>query len=291
MKEGRASLTAVAVAVARGLARAPDRTAPEVLPPVVAGPLRRWQALPSWARRLRLLPRLASGGLVDHLDLRTATIDAALTDAVEHGARTLVLLGAGFDGRAYRMSGLRGVDVFEVDHPATATAKQAAAEGLPLHARSLRSVQVDFDRMSVAEALQAEGHDATQPTVWIWEGVTPYLPRAAIEQTLDAIADRSAPKSRLLMTYAVPQLVGRPRLDAVVRSGFAWLGEPLRGEMTPAEAADLLSKRAFDPLSDSGQNDWAGPRRLAYHLAWPLRAERLLLAEKRGQPPPPRPHK
>lgn len=283
MKDGQASITAMAVATARALARDADATAPSLLPEPLGLALRQWQRLPGWARRFRLAPRLASAGLVDHLDLRTAAIDRELADAVDAGARTLVLLGAGFDGRAYRLDGLRDVDVFEVDHPATSAAKRERATSLTARSRSLFHVDVDFDRMSVADALADHGHDDTLPTVWIWEGVTPYLPHEAIDITLRAVASRSAPGSRLLMTYAVPDLVGRsaPFVEAVVRQSFAVLGEPLRGAMEPDVAIDRVAQHGFETLRDTGQREWAGSRRLAFHLARPLRAERLLVAEKR----------
>lgn len=282
MRPGQISLTAVAVAAARGLARSPDPTAVPLLPAPLGTALSQWQALPQWARSVRLAPRLASGGLVDHLDLRTGAIDRELDEAVHAGARTLVILGAGFDGRAYRLPCLRGLDVFEVDHPDTSASKRTRAAALSSTARSLRHVAVDFDQMSVDDALEEHGHDASVPTVWIWEGVTPYLPPAATEITLRAIARRSAPSSRLLMTYAVPKLVGRsaPRLEAIVRQGFAWLGEPLRGAMTPQEAARCVQAHGFESIRDSGQREWAGSRKLAYHLARPLRAERLLVSAR-----------
>ena len=279
MKEGRASLTALAVATARGLARTPDPTAPALLPTPLGTALRRWQALPAWTRRIRMSPRMLSGGLVDHLDLRTTAIDQEIARALPRSS-ALVLLGAGFDGRAYRLPDLSSTTVFEVDHPDTARAKHERARHLRPRCRELVHVTVDFDRTSVADALAAHDHDSTRPTIWVWEGVTPYLPLPAIEHTLDAIARRSAPGSRLLMTYAVPQLAGRPWMDTVVRQGFSWLGEPLRGVMTPEQASTYVARRGFETISDSGQNEWAGQRRLAFHLARPLRAERLLVAER-----------
>ena len=283
MKDGQASITAMAVATARALARDADVTAPRLLPEPLGLALRGWQGLPPWARRLRLAPRLVSGGLVDHLDLRTTAIDREVTEAVRHGARTLVLLGAGFDGRAYRLDCLGDVDVFEVDHPATSAAKRERATSLTARSRSLFHVDVDFDRMSVADALEHHGHDAARPTVWVWEGVTPYLPHGAIDATLRAVASRCASGSRLLMTYAVPDLVGRsvPGVEAVVRRSFALLGEPLRGALEPDAAIGRVAEHGFETLRDTGQREWAGSRRLAFHLARPLRAERLLVAEKR----------
>lgn len=282
MRGDQASLTAMAVAAARGLAREPDPTAARLLPAPLGAAIGRWQSLPGWARSMRLVPRLASGGLVDHLDLRTAAIDLALEQAVRAGARALVVLGAGFDGRAYRLDCLRDVDVFEVDHPATAAAKRERTTHLTARARSVVHVDVDFDRTSVADALAQRGQDPALPTAWIWEGVTPYLSPQAIAATLDAVASRSGSGSRMLMTYAVRNLVGRPApwLERAVRQGFSLLGEPLRGEMDPDEAAQAVRSRGFEPLHDTGQHDWAGSRRLALQLARPLRAERLLVARR-----------
>ncbi len=283
MKAGRASLTALAVATARGIgtrAFAPDPTAAKILPAPVATLLRGWQSLPAWARAGLVGPRLLSGGVVDHITLRTRAIDAAVRAAVDRGAEQLVILGAGYDGRAHRMPELASVCVFEVDHPDTAAAKQARAHDLPACAAEIRYAGIDFDREALGPRLGAAGHDASRPTVWIWEGVTPYLPLQATTASLSALAERSAPGSTLAMTYATPQLTGgdHPRLEAVVRRGFSWLGEPLRGALEPEDAAKLVQKHGFTPNADTGQAVWAGGDRLAYALARPLRSERLLVA-------------
>ncbi|MFO0661821.1 MAG: class I SAM-dependent methyltransferase [Polyangiaceae bacterium] len=47
--------------------------------------------------------RVLSAGLVDHIALRTAAIDAAVDESVSRGVRQLVILGAGLDLRAYRL--------------------------------------------------------------------------------------------------------------------------------------------------------------------------------------------
>ncbi|MEM6291959.1 MAG: SAM-dependent methyltransferase [Myxococcota bacterium] len=285
MKAGRASLTALAVATARGIgtgAFAPAPTAAAILPAPVAAALRGWQSLPRWARASLVAPRLLSGGVVDHITLRTRAIDQAVREAVERDAEQLVILGAGYDGRAHRMTELRSVRVFEVDHPATAAVKQARARTLPACAAEIRYAGIDFDQEALGPCLAAAGHDAERPTVWIWEGVTPYLPLSATTASLAALAERSPPGSTLVMTYAVPQLTGgdHPRLEAVVRRGFSWLGEPLRGALEPADAAELVRKYGFQPESDTGQDAWARDDRLAYALARPLRSERLLIAAR-----------
>jgi methyltransferase (TIGR00027 family) len=51
--------------------------------------------------------------------VRTRYIDDALTAALRSGVEQVVILGAGFDSRAYRVPGIAWTRVFEVDHPAT----------------------------------------------------------------------------------------------------------------------------------------------------------------------------
>ena len=71
----------------------------------------------------------------------------------------LVILGAGLDARAYRLPELAGVDVYEVDFPATQQDKHDRIKGLRPVARSLRHVPVDFGRDALGSALAAAGHD------------------------------------------------------------------------------------------------------------------------------------
>jgi methyltransferase (TIGR00027 family) len=50
---------------------------------------------------------------------RTRLIDEWLCEAMGAGVKQAVLLGAGFDSRAWRLPALADARVFEVDHPAT----------------------------------------------------------------------------------------------------------------------------------------------------------------------------
>jgi methyltransferase (TIGR00027 family) len=173
---------------------------------------------------------------------RTIAIDQAVREAA---APQLVILGAGLDGRAWRMPELRDVTVFEVDHPDSQRDKRARVTALPQIARDVRFVAVDFSRDDLERALQDAGHDAARPTTWIWEGVVMYLTPAEVEATLAIVARRSAPGSRLLVLYHGPYLM-RIVVGLVTRR----LGEPLRSKFTPAELRALLGKYAFGVTRD-----------------------------------------
>src|SRR5262249_46565830 len=98
---------------------------------------------------------------------RTIAVDEAVREA---RSPQLVILGAGLDGRAWRMRELAETTVFEVDHPDTQREKRSRIGTLAQAARDVRFVPVDFTRDSLDEALAAAGHDPARPTTWIWEG-------------------------------------------------------------------------------------------------------------------------
>jgi methyltransferase (TIGR00027 family) len=188
--------------------------------------------------------------MADMIALRTAAIDAAVRKAIEGGATQLVIVGAGYDGRAWRMPELAGIRIFEVDHPATQGAKRARLAELPAAIGVVSFVSMNFELKSLDTALGRAGHDPTSPTCWIWEGVVMYLTRDAMRATLHDIAARSAHGSTLIVNY---HTVHR-RLFA--RLMFRLIGEPQISAWSPEEmAADLRSVR-FVVREDSNMSEW-----------------------------------
>jgi len=189
-------------------------------------------------------------GMGDMLGLRTAAIDVAVRDAIANGATQLVILGAGYDGRAWRMPELTEVQVFEVDHPATQASKRAHLSELPPALGQVRFVPMDFERESLSEVLARAGHDRSSPTCWIWEGVVMYLTRNAMRETLAGIADRSARGSTLIVNYHTSHR------SFVARLMFRLIGEPQISAWTPEAMADDLRVVGFVVREDSGMLDW-----------------------------------
>ena len=114
-----------------------------------------------------------------------ASSEEALTEAVNNGATQLVVLGAGLDTLAYRTPLAGRLRIFEVDFPATQARKRdmlAAAEiAVP---DTLTYVAVDFERQTLAEALDAAGFVAAKRSFFSWLGVVPYLTETAVFSTL-----------------------------------------------------------------------------------------------------------
>lgn len=286
MLEDVPSVTAMVVAFSRGFMGASVRNerdphAEALLPTPFAETLR---VLRGAVRGRPMLERAISLATVDtlaHTSLRTEEIDEAVARAVADGTRQLVIVGAGLDARAYRLESLRGVTVYEVDHPATQRLKKSKASRLEPVAEAIIHVAVDFARDRLEDALQTAGHDPAQKTLWIWEGVTMYLPREAMRQTLYVLSRRSAAGSRLVVTYAEPAFTTLPtRLVPAMRAVFAAVGEPIIGDLEPNEMHAELRHEGFEVLSDTGSVEWE--RRYARSEAPLVRVlERVCVAEKR----------
>lgn len=234
-------------AVAHGrtmVARFSDPTAMLLLPEEARERVERFRAEP---RPTRLGPRLVwerLNALANVMVGRTVAIDDAVRDAA---APQVVILGAGLDGRAWRMPELAGAIVFEVDHPDSQREKRSRLPALSQRARDVRFVPVDFTRDDLDHALAAAGHDVGRRTTWIWEGVVMYLRRSEVEATLGVIARRSAVESRLIIAYHAPALM-------LILAGLLVrrVGEPLRSVYTAGGMQSLLERHGFNVVRDDG---------------------------------------
>jgi methyltransferase (TIGR00027 family) len=122
--------------------------------------------------------------------VRTRFIDEALARAVADGAAHVVILGAGFDSHAYRCQELlANVRVFEVDRPATqALKKQRVQEAVGGPPANLTYVPIDIQHEDLADVLRRHGHDQSQRTFFIMEGVTMYVSEEGVRATLRYVA-------------------------------------------------------------------------------------------------------
>ena len=180
----------------------------------------------------RVAERVVPGGLWFEV-ARTRFMDDVMRDELAAGAGQLVILGAGFDSRAYRFRELlEGVGVFEVDHPATSRLKRERLRKifgeLPSH---VRYVEVDFETDDLGERLAEAGYDDTGRTLFLWSGVAPYISDDAVGAVLSFVGARSGAGSAIVFDY-----VFREFLDgddgfygaAQLRKSVERQGEPFR---------------------------------------------------------------
>jgi methyltransferase (TIGR00027 family) len=249
MKKGSSSKTAEYVCMGRAMAhgvlapgRFDDPTALLLLPDEARRQVQKQRAgKPPQSLRERLRSEyLKTQSMM--MVARTVAIDDAIRAA---RAPQVVILGAGLDGRAWRLPELRDVSVFEVDHADSQREKRERVAKLQPVSYDIRFVAVDFERDELETALAAAGHDETRPTTWVWEGVVMYLSPADIEATLAVVERRSAAGSRLIIAYHVPALILK-----VVGILLKRLGEPLRSAFRPQQMRALLAQHGFDVLGD-----------------------------------------
>jgi methyltransferase (TIGR00027 family) len=280
MIDDKPSITAAAVAWARAATDEQDEITKWLVPRGYHAFLSATASERVGKKASTAIRRVVSGGLTDHMRLRTAAIDGLLEQAVNVGVEQLVLLGAGLDARAYRLAWLADVTVFEVDHPASQQYKQRKVAKSVVACGSLTHVAVDFACESLPDKLTAAGFDPHKPAFWIWEGVTMYLPRATTSATLAAIASLSCAGSRIVATYMLPEQFGNGVWSRRVKQLFSALDEPLVGGMTPAEMRSMLREHGFKALADGSNSDWA-QQLGASGAGWALlfRSERMAVAE------------
>src|SRR5262249_43318092 len=119
-------------------------------------------ALASWeaSGALGNVAARLSPGLAAYVLTRHRFIDDCLQRALAGPVEQLVLLGAGYDSRAYRFaSALKRRPVFEVDFPATSRRKAriVARAGARLPSIDVRRVELDFASESLEQRLRAAG--------------------------------------------------------------------------------------------------------------------------------------
>lgn len=276
------SRTAQAVAAARavGLRGLHDPIAPRVLSDgrqrLVQALRRTIEASPTGETVVNTL----SAGLAGHAALRMDAVDRAVTTGVDAGCRQVVVLGAGYDTRAWRLPHLDGCLVAEVDLPDTQAVKQRCLEGItPI--TPVRFAPADLSEDALGRVLPRTGHDPEQPTVWVWEAVAPYLPHDAVQATVTSVGRLSAPGSSVAMTVARPELIGSgpvsTLLSPAARGLFAGIGEPLRSTYDDDAVIALLTDAGFSGVAVSGPEEWAAGAGRA-PLPDAFAAERLAVA-------------
>jgi methyltransferase (TIGR00027 family) len=124
-----------------------------------------------------------------------AAVDRYLPDVAQ-----FVILGAGFDTRAYRLPNDTRVRVFEVDSPQTQIVKHETLKKAGIDSSGVTFVPADFEKEDWLARLTAAGFDPDKRTLLLLEGVTMYLDREAVEDTLRKIAS-TAHKSVVAFDY------------------------------------------------------------------------------------------
>ena len=246
----RGSLTALGIAVVRAMER--ERPPQER---IVDDPFARHFVGEGMYRFVTFFDKLGwserrGPGVIGWLMARERAIDDAMLRLLGEGMQQMVILGAGYDARAYRFQRrLAEVKVFEVDHPATQAGKKAKLDKISDELTGdVTLVPVDFESQKLSDRLRESGYDPALRTLFIMQGVIMYLTSDAVDSTLSFIRTQSGPGSAVVFDYVSDALTsGRSAHGEIAHTNSygRFTGEQIRLGIDPAHAPAWLEARGF----------------------------------------------
>lgn len=188
-------------------------------------------------------------GATDTVVSRIRFVDDCLKDCIKEGIEQLVILGAGYDSRAYRFNKLRSKRVFEVDHPNTQSLKKEKIIKifgcLPNH---VKFVPVDFEKEKLMPKLSAAGYRRDLKTLFIWEGVNKYLTPNAVNDLLSVVSGNSCGGSSIVFDYLFQSMVDRSSGSKLAEKALnfqAKKGEPFIFGLPEKNPEHIIMSRGF----------------------------------------------
>ncbi len=160
-------------------------------------------------------PQEGAEGISDFVVARTLYFDRIIQRVVGD-VEQFVLLGAGYDTRAYGQLKREGVACFELDQAQTQRLKISCLSKGGIDADHVTFVEVDFAQEDAFERLEAAGYDPSKKTLFLWEGVTLYLSEQDVRKTLRDVRDHSGAGSVL-----VADIYGDRFIQVVARGAMA----------------------------------------------------------------------
>lgn len=171
----------------------------------------------------------------------------------------LVILGAGYDTRPYRLKCLKDIKIFEVDHPNTQRFKiEKIKEIFGSTPENVTYVPIDFEIQDLGQLLEM-GYDSSKKTLFILEGLVMYIPPKAVTKTLNFIVKYSPQGSILLFDYYPESVVDgtcRLKIGDNIRNHLISLGEPLQFGIKEGELEEFLGEFGFSNIKNVNSEDY-----------------------------------
>ena len=208
-----------------------------------------------WEQRERILP-----GIDNSVIARVRYFDDFVKRSIEEGLEQLVILGAGYDSRAYRIEGLTKIKVFEVDHPAMQALKIEKIKKifgyLPDH---VTYIPADLGREDFGQKLLEMGYSQSKKTLFLMEGLLYYLPPEIVNKILSFISKNSGKGNVIIFDYHPQSVVdGSCELEVGknLYNQLAQFGEPLRFGIKEGSIEVFLMERGFSEIQNVTSNDY-----------------------------------
>jgi methyltransferase (TIGR00027 family) len=151
---------------------------------------------------MRNYSKIATTNLVDYPIVRSCYIEEELLSpwCSIHQKSQIVLLGAGFDTRAYRFKPFKTNShiIFEIDFPIVIQNKEKILKNKnPLC--DLRRLSADLTDSEWASPLFTKGFSSNIPTFWVLEGLVYYMEPNEVSHLLTKAADISEKDSQIFV--------------------------------------------------------------------------------------------
>jgi methyltransferase (TIGR00027 family) len=199
---------------------------PPVARQMVFGPILLANRLTGYLPRAFRYPFEGEVGEAAEASARQAFLDQVVERALPHVSQ-FVILGAGFDTRAYRLPPGASVRAFEVDTPKTQAVKRAMLQKAGVDAAHITFVPADFEKEDWLARLVESGFDPSRPTLFLWEGVMMYLDRASVQDTFRKIAGSARGSIVAFDYFTTEPLVSMKPYWRFARVSTKAAGEPL----------------------------------------------------------------
>jgi methyltransferase (TIGR00027 family) len=254
-------LTALGVAVCRAIEthRRLDRLVsdPYAAAFVHAAPL----PLPTWLD-VDAAPGSPWELMVPYFAVRSKFFDEFVTGACAEGLDQVVLLAAGLDSRAFRLDWPPMTTLYELDAPKVLTFKNQVLidQGARTHCVH-RAVAVDL-RDDWALALLEAGFDPSRRTVWLAEGLLPFLSDEARVRLFSQVHQLSLAGSRVAADHVRGDMVAlRQEIRQLSQQMVQWMAQQteldLAGSLSAESATELwCAKQNYDPTQWLAAHGW-----------------------------------
>ena len=258
MKPFEASNTAKVIAASTILLASDARTAPLVAPGAAAlcrsmlsgSRVDRWLASSAanpLARTLwRAVEHFTLPGIMAHYWYRKRAIEIRCRQAIAQGVERIVILGAGFDTLALRLAReMPGIDMVEIDHPATQSAKVGALSGAAeLPPKNLQFIACDL----AIQPIPSTPFDDGKVCLVIIEGVLMYLPPTEVARLFETLRAKAHGRLQLMFSFMSTWPDGscgfRPQ-SWLIERWLSWRGEPFLWSLEPEAMHGFLAARGF----------------------------------------------
>jgi len=220
---------------------------------ILMHPPKIWNFLIKWREK-------SSPGVIGGIICRTRYIDDVLINAIKEGAGTVVNLGAGMDTRAFRIPGIENIQYFELDFPELQKVKRSYIDKkigeLP---SNVSLVPIDFNSQDLGEELKKAGYTLSSKTLFIWEGVTQYISKEAVDNTIKYVAQAHT-GSKVVFTYVLESFINGSHIPDGLNSLYKFFLKKKKPlwfcGFEPADMREYLSKYSLSLIEDVGHEEY-----------------------------------